>query len=158
MQIHFILNHVPVTAECEPGRRLIDLLREDFGLTGTKEGCGEGECGACTVLLDSKAVHACLVLCGQLEGHEVLTVEGLAPDGVLDPLQQAFLDSGAIQCGFCTPGMIMSAKGLLIEHPRADESQIRDALSGNLCRCSAYEQIVRAVLSVSHGKEDPSCR
>ena len=159
MQICFILNHAPVCAECEPSKRLVDLLREDFGLTGVKEGCGEGECGACTVLMDGKAVHSCMVLSGQLEGHEILTVEGLAQNGVLDPLQKAFLDHSAVQCGFCTPGMIMSAKGLLIGHPSADEAQIRDALSGNICRCSAYEQVVKAVLSVSRGdKEDSSCR
>ena len=157
MQIRFTLNHTPVTADCDPHKRLLDLLREDFGLTGAKEGCGEGECGACTVLLDGKAVPSCLVFAGQVDGHAVVTIEGLSKDGVLDPLQQAFLDHGAVQCGFCTPGMILSAKGLLLEHPAADEAQIRDALSGNLCRCSGYEQIVRAVLSVSRAeKEEPA--
>ena len=145
MKISFTLNHRPVTLDTDPRRRLLDVLREDFLLTGTKEGCGEGECGACTILLDHQVVHACLVLAGQLEGHQVLTIEGLGNQGQPDPLQRAFVDQGAIQCGFCTPGMILSAKALLLENPNPTEAQIRSALDGNICRCSNYSQIVRAV-------------
>lgn len=145
MEISFILNGRPVTIHTEPERRLIDVLREDFFLTGAKEGCGEGECGACTILMDGKAVHACMVLAGQLSGHEILTVEGLAQNGELDIIQRAFVEQVAIQCGYCTPGMIMSAKGLLLQNPDPSEEDIRIALSGNICRCSGYVQIVAAV-------------
>lgn len=145
MIVHFILNNQPVSLDLPPERRLIDVLREDFLLTGTKESCGEGECGACTILLDGRAVHACLVLAGQLEGHEVLTIEGLAQNGELDIIQNAFVEHVAIQCGFCTPGMIMSTKGLLLQHPDPTDEEIRIALSGNICRCSGYVQIMAAV-------------
>jgi carbon-monoxide dehydrogenase small subunit len=145
MTVTFVLNGQTVKCDLDPARRLIDVLREDFLLTGAKEGCGEGECGSCTVLMDGKAVHSCLVLAGQLEGHEILTVEGLAADGELDVLQNAFIENSAIHCGFCTPGMIMSAKGLLMADPDPFEQQIREALSGNICRCSDYRQIVMAV-------------
>ena len=145
MMVHFILNNQPVSRDLPLERRLIDVLREDFLLTGAKESCGEGECGACTILLDGQAVHACLVLAGQLEGHEVLTIEGLAQNGELDIIQNAFVEHVAIQCGFCTPGMIMSTKGLLLQHPDPTEEEIRIALSGNICRCSGYVQILAAV-------------
>ena len=145
MEISFILNGRPVTIHTEPERRLIDVLREDFFLTGAKEGCGEGECGACTILMDGKAVHACMILAGQLSGHEILTVEGLAQNGEPDIIQKAFIDQVAIQCGYCTPGMIMSTKGLLLQNPDPSEDEIRIALSGNICRCSGYVQIVAAV-------------
>ena len=145
MMVHFILNNQPVSRDLPPERRLIDVLREDFLLTGAKESCGEGECGACTILLDGQAVHACLVLAGQLEGHEVLTIEGLAQNGELDIIQNAFVEHVAIQCGFCTPGMIMSTKALLLQHPDPSEEEIRIALSGNICRCSGYVQILAAV-------------
>ena len=145
MIVTFVLNGQTVSKELDPSRRLIDVLREDFLLTGAKEGCGEGECGSCTVLMDGKAVHACLVPAGQLEGHEILTVEGLAVNGELDVIQNAFIENSAIHCGFCTPGMIMSAKGLLMRNPDPTEEQIREALSGNICRCSDYRQIVMAV-------------
>lgn len=145
MDISFVLNGRPVTIHTEPERRLIDVLRDDFFLTGAKEGCGEGECGACTILMDGKAVHACMVLAGQLSGHEILTVEGLAQNGELDVIQKAFVDQVAIQCGYCTPGMIMSTKGLLLQDPDPSEEEIRIALSGNICRCSGYVQIVAAV-------------
>lgn len=149
MEISFILNGRPVTIHTEPERRLIDVLREDFFLTGAKEGCGEGECGACTILMDGKAVHACMVLAGQLSGHEILTVEGLAQNGELDIIQRAFVEQVAIQCGYCTPGMIMSTKGLLLQNPDPSEEDIRIALSGNICRCSGYVQIVAAVRQVA---------
>ena len=145
MIVKFVLNGELVSPDLDPSRRLIDILREDFFLTGAKEGCGEGECGSCTVLMDGLPVHSCLVLAGQLEGHEVLTVEGLAQNGELDLLQNAFVENNAVHCGFCTPGMIMSAKGLLMKNPDPSEAEIRAALSGNICRCSDYRQIVMAV-------------
>ena len=131
--------------EVAPDRRLLDILREDMHLTGTKEGCAEGECGACTVLLDGEAVHACLTVAAQLNGHHVTTIEGLAELGMLNVLQQAFVEEIAIQCGYCTPGMIMSATALLMKDPHPTDEEIRVALSGNICRCSGYVQIVRAV-------------
>ena len=145
MIVKFVLNGELVSPDLDPSRRLIDILRDDFFLTGAKEGCGEGECGSCTVLMDGLPVHSCLVLAGQLEGHEVLTVEGLAKNGELDLLQNAFVENNAVHCGFCTPGMIMSAKGLLMKNPDPSEAEIREALSGNICRCSDYRQIVMAV-------------
>ena len=145
MIVNFVLNGGRVSPDLDPSRRLIDVLRDDFFLTGAKEGCGEGECGSCTVLMDGKAVHACLVPAGQLEGHEILTVEGLAVNGELDVIQNAFIENSAVHCGFCTPGMIMSAKGLLMKNPDPTEEEIREALSGNICRCSDYRQIVMAV-------------
>ena len=145
MIVKFVLNGELVGPDLDPSRRLIDILREDFFLTGAKEGCGEGECGSCTVLMDGLPVHSCLVLAGQVEGHEVLTVEGLAKNGELDLLQNAFVENNAVHCGFCTPGMIMSAKGLLMKNPDPSEAEIREALSGNICRCSDYRQIVMAV-------------
>jgi xanthine dehydrogenase iron-sulfur cluster and FAD-binding subunit A len=129
-------------------RTLLDLLREDLGLTGTKCGCEIGECGACTVLLDGAPVNSCLVLAAQVDGREVLTVEGLARDGKLDPLQKSFLDYDAVHCGFCTPGMLMSAKALLNESTHPTEAEIRTAISGNLCRCTGYQQIVEAIKEV----------
>lgn len=145
MQIEFIVNGKTERLDVPGGKRLLDVLREDLHLTGAKEGCGEGECGACTILLDDKAVHSCLVLAGQLEGHRVTTIEGLAENGELDIIQNAFVEHVAIQCGFCTPGMIMSTKGLLLQNPDPSEEEIRIALSGNICRCSGYVQILAAV-------------
>ena len=145
MIVKFVLNGELVSPDVDPSRRLIDILRDDFFLTGAKEGCGEGECGSCTVLMDGLPVHSCLVLAGQVEGHEVLTVEGLAKNGELDLLQNAFVENNAVHCGFCTPGMIMSAKGLLLKNPDPTEDEIREALSGNICRCSDYRQIIMAV-------------
>ena len=145
MLIHCTLNGKPTAADLPPERRLLDVLREDFLLTGTKEACGEGECGACTILLDGEAVHACLIPVGQVDGRSVETIEGLMENGQLDVIQQAFVDHAAIQCGFCTPGMIMSTKGLLLKHPDPTEEEIRTALSGNICRCTGYVQTVAAV-------------
>ena len=145
MRLSFFVNDEPVELETRPDRRLLDLLREDLGLTGTKEGCGEGECGACTVLVNDEAVHSCLTVAAQLQGCRVLTIEGLAKRGELDTLQTAFVEEIAVQCGFCTTGMIMSAKALLMKHPHPTEDEIRLALSGNICRCSGYGQIVKAV-------------
>lgn len=145
MELSFILNGKLKRLDTEPERRLIDLLRKDLHLSGTKEGCGEGECGACTVIIDGKAVHSCLVLACQLEGREVLTIEGLEEVGELSRIQRIFVEETAIQCGYCTPGMIMSAKALLMQNPHPTEEEIRNALAGNICRCSGYTQIIRAV-------------
>ncbi|HMA58708.1 MAG TPA: (2Fe-2S)-binding protein [Halanaerobiales bacterium] len=128
--------------------RLLDTLRDRLHLTGVKEGCSIGECGACTVILDGKAVNSCMVYTFQIDGSEVLTVEGLETNGKLDPLQEAFIDHQAVQCGFCTPGMLMSAKALLKENPDPDREEIKTAIEGNLCRCTGYQQIVDAIESV----------
>ena len=149
MMITFTLNGKRVERELDPARRLVNVLREDLHLTGTKEGGGEGECGACTVLFDGEAVHSCLVLAGQLGGHEVVTIEGLAQDGRLSIMQEAFVRHVAMQCGYCTPGMIMSAMGLLLRSPEPTEDELRTALSGNICRCTGYEQIMAAVLDAA---------
>jgi carbon-monoxide dehydrogenase small subunit len=143
--ITMTVNGAPVEAAVEPNRTLVQFLREDLGLTGTKHGCGLGDCGACTVILDGKPVNSCLVLAVQANGREVLTIEGLAENGRLHPIQQAFVKTGAVQCGFCTPGMILSAKALLDENPRPTEREIRTAISGNLCRCTGYQKIVEAI-------------
>ena len=145
MKLSFILNGRPKIVETEPDRRLVDLLRKDLHMTGTKEGCGEGECGACTVIINGEAVHSCLVLACQLEGKNVLTIEGLEERGELSTIQKNFVEETAIQCGYCTTGMIMSAKALLMHNPHPTEEEIRKALSGNICRCSGYTQIIRAV-------------
>jgi carbon-monoxide dehydrogenase small subunit len=128
---------------------LLEFLRDDIGLTGTKECCAEGECGACTVLLDGKAINACLVLAAEADGSIVTTIEGLEKDGQLDPLQQAFIDKGAVQCGFCIPGMIMAAKYLLRENSNPTETEIKQGLAGNLCRCAGYSRIIAAVKEAS---------
>ena len=128
---------------------VIDLLRDGLALTGTKYGCGEGVCGTCTVLLDGEPVRACLVLAARLDGRTLLTVEGLERDGRLDPLQDAFAREGGAQCGFCTPGMLLAAKALLAEHRAPTERQVREALSGNLCRCTGYTKIISAVLAAA---------
>jgi len=135
--------------EVEPSLLLIDMLRNRLGLTGTKMGCGEGECGACTVLLDGKTVNSCLILARQVEGHEVLTVEGLGTYDKLHPLQDAFIAEGAVQCGFCTPGMLLSAKSLLDENPQPTRNQIAKHISGNLCRCTGYVKIINAIEKVA---------
>ena len=145
MTLMFTVNGKLRELETSPARRLLDILRQDLGLTGTKEGCGEGECGACTVIVDGKATLSCLTVAAQLSGRDVLTIEGLAENGELDALQNAFVQETAIQCGYCTTGMIMSAKALLMENPSPTEADIRAALAGNLCRCSGYHQIIRAV-------------
>ena len=148
-KITFTLNREIVSAEVEPQTTLIDLLRDRFQLTGTKLGCGYGECGACTVILDGMAVNSCLVLATQVDGREVKTVEGLVQkDGTLDPVQKAFLDYGAVQCGFCTPGMVMMAKAFLDENPKLTEEEAKRGISGNICRCTGYKKIVQAILSV----------
>lgn len=136
-----------------PNRTLCDLLRYDLGLTGTKRGCEMGECGSCTVLMDGRPVNSCLVLALQASGREIQTVEGLETEKGLHPLQEAFVEHGAIQCGFCTPGMLLSAKSLLERNPSPTETEIRTAISGNLCRCTGYQKIVEAIHSLSEEKE-----
>ena len=145
MKIVFTLNKQEVTYHGSGSVRLLDVLRDEFGLTGAKEGCGKGECGACSVLLDGKVVNSCLVLVSQVDGRDVVTIEGLEQDGVLDPVQQAFIDEGAVQCGFCIPGMVLSAKALLTENAQPTEEEIKQGLSGNLCRCTGYSKIIAAV-------------
>lgn len=132
----------------EPRQTLLEILRNDLGLTGTKEGCGNGNCGTCTVLLDGKAVSSCLILAIEVEGQEITTIEGLAKAGEIHPLQKAFIEEGAIQCGFCSPGMILTAKAFLDVNPHPTEAEARQAISGNLCRCTGYDKIVRAILKV----------
>ena len=143
------VNGEDYTLEVEPHRTLLEVIRNDLGLTGTKLGCGGGECGACTVILDGKAVKSCLMLALDARGKEIWTIEGLSRAGDLHPLQRAFVERGAIQCGFCTPGMIMASKALLDENPHPSEQEIKDALAGNLCRCTGYVKILEAVSSVA---------
>ncbi|MEN6369549.1 MAG: (2Fe-2S)-binding protein [Thermotogota bacterium] len=145
MKVRFTVNGRAVSVEADAEMRLLDALRDELHLTGTKEGCGEGECGACTVLLDGHPVNSCLVLAVQVEGRGILTIEGLADGPRLHPIQQAFVDAGAVQCGFCTPGFVMSTYALLREHPTPSDEEILTALEGNLCRCTGYVKIVDAV-------------
>jgi len=145
MRIAFKLNGRAVEAEVDRRTRLLDLLRDRFFLTGAKEGCGEGECGACTVLIDGRAVNSCLVIAPQVDGREVLTVEWISRDGELHPIQRAFVEKGAVQCGFCTPGFIMSTYALLKDNPDPSDEEIMTALEGNLCRCTGYAKIIEAV-------------
>lgn len=143
--INLTVNGQAYRLETKPNQTLLYLLRDDLGLTGSKDGCREGECGACTVLLDGEPVNACLVLAGQADGHDVVTIEGLVQNGQLHPVQRAFVEAAAVQCGFCTPGLIMSSVALLRHIPAPTESQIRTALGGNLCRCTGYVQVIEAV-------------
>jgi aerobic carbon-monoxide dehydrogenase small subunit len=145
MKIKFEINGVVREIDAPPMNRLLDVLREDLCLTGTKEGCGEGECGACSVIVDGEAINSCLIPVCQLQGANILTVEGLSRDGRLDPLQQAFLECGAAQCGICTPGMLISARSLLDVNPRPTREEIRAAIAGNLCRCTGYIKIIDAI-------------
>ena len=144
--LELTVNGEPRRVAVPANRTLLDVLRLDLGLTGTKQGCGEGDCGTCTVLLDGEPVNACLVLALETAGRAVTTIEGVAEGARLHPVQQAFLDAGAVQCGFCTPGMVLVAKSLLERSPRPSEPEVRRAISGNLCRCTGYQKIVEAVL------------
>jgi carbon-monoxide dehydrogenase small subunit len=155
--VSFTLNGVEIRVRIDAHLRLIDLLRDELGLTGTKEGCGEGECGACTVLVDGRAVNSCLYPALEVEGRDVVTIEGLKEaENKLSHLQMAFVECGAIQCGFCTSGMIMSAKALLDANPDPSEQEIRDAFQGNLCRCTGYVQIIEAVKQAAHKIKESS--
>ena len=148
-QIELRVNEENYEVEIEPRRTLLEVLRNTLGLTGAKEACDTGDCGACTVIIEGKPVVSCLTLAIEAQGKEILTIEGLAKHGLVHPLQQAFVEHGAIQCGFCTPGMIMAAKGLLDEIPKPSEAEVRRGIAGNLCRCTGYAKIVEAMLSVS---------
>jgi len=148
--ISFILNGDRIEVEIEPHLTLLQLLRDELELTGTKEGCGMGECGACTVLLDGRTINSCIFPALEVEGKSVMTIEGLADaKGGLHPIQKAFVDHGAVQCGFCTPGMVLSAKALLDENSKPTEEEIRNGIAGNLCRCTGYLQIVEAIKAAS---------
>lgn len=149
MKINFMLNGQCTEMEIQGEKRLLDFIRDDLHLTGTKEGCGEGECGACTVVLNGKAVHSCLSVAGQLDGGELLTIEGLEKNGELDAIQKAFIKKSAVQCGFCTSGMVMSAKALLMSNPHPTEEEIKRAIAGNICRCSGYREIKAAIKEAS---------
>jgi len=145
LKVRLKVNGRERSADVGATETLLSLLRERLGLTGTKEGCGRGECGACTVILDGEPVNACLVFAAQCDGRDVLTIEGLSESGEIDRIQRAFVETGAVQCGFCTPGMIMSAHALLASNPRPTRDEIREAISGNLCRCTGYVKIVDAI-------------
>jgi aerobic carbon-monoxide dehydrogenase small subunit len=151
VKIRFTLNGEPKETDVDGGRRVIDLLREDLKLTGTKEGCGTGECGACTILVNSESRLSCLMLAPQLDGTRVTTIEGLTRDGRLHPLQESFIAHGAVQCGFCTPGMVMASLDLLRRNPNPTETEIREGISGSLCRCTGYQKIVEAVRAWAQG-------
>ena len=147
------VNGAEHTLTVSPDRMLLDMLREDLGLTGTKRGCGNGGCGACSVIMDGKLVNSCLVPAMKADSSEISTVEGLASEGDLHPIQEAFLENGAVQCGFCTPGMLLAAKSLLDQNPHPSLEKIKTAISGNLCRCTGYTKIIEAIESVSKGDE-----
>jgi carbon-monoxide dehydrogenase small subunit len=149
VEITLRVNGEEYELEIEPHRTLVEVLREQLGYTGTKKSCNEGECGACTVIMDGKPVASCLVLALDAQGKEIVTIEGLAKGQELHPLQVAFVRHGGIQCGFCTPGMIMSAKALLDQNPKPTTQEVRRAISGNLCRCTGYQQIVDAVMAAA---------
>jgi carbon-monoxide dehydrogenase small subunit len=144
-EINLTVNNRPYRLSVLPWRTLLEVIRENLGLTGTKEGCGLGECGACTVLIDGRAVNSCLVLAAEADGKQITTIEGLADGDKLHPLQQAFVDHGGLQCGFCTPGMILSAKALLDENPTPTEEEIKQGIAGNLCRCTGYAKIIESI-------------
>jgi len=148
-KLNLSVNGEPVSLAVEPRLTLLEVLRDTLGLTGTKEGCGTGDCGACTVLLDGDPVNSCLLLAVEAEGSEVITVEGLGNDDNLHPVQKALIAHGGVQCGFCTPGVVLSSVALLKRNPRPTEAEIRDALAGNLCRCTGYDKIVRSVLAAA---------
>jgi len=154
INIEFQLSGKPMRLSVRPFDTALSVIRDEIGLTGTKEGCDIGECGACTILVDGKAVTACLMLAPQLDGREVQTIEGVAEGDALHPIQQAFLAHGAVQCGFCTPGMVMSAKGLLDSNSNPTREEIADALAGNLCRCTGYVQIVDALEKLARSAEE----
>ncbi|MBN2601890.1 MAG: (2Fe-2S)-binding protein [Candidatus Marinimicrobia bacterium] len=153
MKIEFILNDKPQTIDVHPARRLLDLLREDFGLTSVKEGCGEGECGACVVLMNGKAVNSCLVPAGNIIGNSIQTLEGFKTTERYKVIEKCFLEAGSVQCGFCTPGIVMATESLLSENPHPTDDEIKESLSGNLCRCTGYNMIFKGIrLAAERGK------
>ena len=152
MRIAFRINGVEREVDAPPMQRALDLLRETLRLTGSKEGCGEGECGACSILLDGEVVNSCLVPACQLQNATIITIEGLAGAGALDSLQQAFLENGGAQCGICTPGMLIAARALLDAHPRPSRDEIKEAIAGNLCRCTGYVKIIDAIAEAATRK------
>lgn len=153
MKIEFILNNEQKVIDVDPARRLLDILREDFGLTSVKEGCGEGECGACVVLMDSRAVNSCLVPAGNIVGKSILTLEGYKKTERYKIIEECFLKAGSVQCGFCTPGFVMATESLLNENPHPTEEEIKAGLSGNLCRCTGYNMIIAGVkLAIERGE------
>ena len=152
-ELKLIVNDEPYEVFIEPRKTLAEVLRDELGLTGTKEGCSEGMCGACTVLIDGKAVKSCLVLALQAQGKKVTTIEGLAQGEYLHPLQESFIEHGAVQCGFCTPGMVLSAKAFIDECPNPTEEDVRFAIVGNLCRCTGYVKIFEAIMDVASRKK-----
>ena len=154
VKVSFVINGKKEEREIPPNISLLELLRDHLGLTGAKKGCEIGECGACTVILDGRPVYACLVLAPKVDGKEIITIEGIGEEGKLHPVQKAFLTHGAVQCGFCTPGMILAAKALLDEKPNPSREEIEDAISGNLCRCTGYLQIVEAIEASRKGGKD----
>jgi carbon-monoxide dehydrogenase small subunit len=154
IELHLVVNGIPRTVQTEPCLTLLEVLRIKLDLTGAKEGCGAGDCGACVVLMDGQAVNACLVLAAQAQGTHIITVEGLAQEGNLHPLQQAFVDKWALQCGFCTPGMLMSCYALLLNNPYPTPEEVREAIAGNLCRCGTYQSVVEAVLTAARSTRE----
>jgi carbon-monoxide dehydrogenase small subunit len=154
LRITFRLNRKEIQIEAAPDRRVSDVLREDLGLTGTKESCGAGDCGACTILVDGESRLSCLMLAAQLQGHEITTIEGLAEDQRMHLLQKTFVEHGAIQCGFCTPGIVLASLDLLKRNPNPTRAQIREGLAGNLCRCTGYQKIVDAVQAAAESFQE----
>ena len=152
--IQLIVNGTLYELDVQPWETLLEVIRDNLGLTGTKEGCGIGECGACTVIMEGKTVNSCLVLAAEADGKQITTIEGLAEGEKLHPVQQAFVEQGGLQCGFCTPGMILSASALLKENPKPDEEEIRRGISGNLCRCTGYTKIIEAIKVAAKTMED----
>lgn len=152
-ELNLTVNGKPYQLSVLPWRTLLEVIREDLGLTGTKEGCGLGECGACTVLMDGRVVNSCLVLATEAEGKQITTIEGLAQGDKLHPIQQAFVDHGGLQCGFCTPGMIMAAKALLDRNPTPTEEEVKRGIAGNLCRCTGYAKIIESIKAAAKNME-----
>ncbi len=148
LTVSFVLNGEKVFRQVSSNLRLVDFLRDDLNMISVKEGCGEGECGACTIILNGNAVTSCTMLAAQVDGCDVITLEGLSKDGEIDKIQQSFIAKGAVQCGFCTPGMILSAKALLMKNANPSKDEIRTAISGNLCRCTGYQKIIEAIEGV----------
>jgi carbon-monoxide dehydrogenase small subunit len=158
IKVCFTVNTRPVEVNTEPSRTLLSILRDDLKLKGAKEACGQGDCGSCVVLMDGEAINSCLVLAAQADGAEVLTVEGLATDGQLHPLQQHFIENWAFQCGYCTSGMLMSSYALLLKNPNPNPDEIRSAIAGNLCRCTGYHEITEAISETAAALQDFAVR